>query len=103
MRTGHKSRRHHRNDERKENQINGDVAGSRKVNRREQMNDENSQQAFKNEQAGGVGQIVNEIEQHLHEPFVVDPGMPLGGIGKGIDVLYPALLPDVLPKADMAP
>lgn len=34
---------------------------------------------------------------------MVDPAVAVGGIGKRIGVVNPTLLPDVLPKAEMAP
>ena len=67
------------------------------------MNDEDSEEGFEKQQAGGVERVKNQIEQNLHEPFVVDPGLALGGKGKGIGIMHPALLPDVLSKADMPP
>ena len=63
MRAIHDSRSPHWNEERKANEVYSDVARSREIKRRQQMNDENSQQGFENEQAGGIKHEVNQIEQ----------------------------------------
>ena len=103
MRTGHETGSHHRNDERKDNKVYGDVASPRKVNRREQMNDEDSQKRFEKKQAGGIEGVINQIKQDFREPLVVDPRIAVSGIGKWIGIVNPALLPDVLPETEMTP
>ena len=67
------------------------------------MHDEDSQEGFERKQAGGIECVVNQVKRKLHQPFVVDPGMALGGKGKRVGVMHPALLPDVLPETDMTP
>ena len=67
------------------------------------MNDEDSQKSLEKEQARGIESVENQIEQNLHKPFMVDPGMALSGIGKRVGSVYSALLPNILPKADVTP
>lgn len=67
------------------------------------MNDEYAEKSLEYEQAGGIENVVNQVKRQLHQPFMVDPGLAFGGIGKRIGRVYPTLLPDVLPKTDMTP
>ena len=67
------------------------------------MNNENSQQGFEDDQAGGIETIVDKIQRHLHQPFVIDPAVAVGGIGERIGVVNPALLPDVLAEPEVTP
>jgi hypothetical protein len=67
------------------------------------MDDEDPQKRFEKKQAGGIEGVINQVKQDLGEPLVVDPGIAVSGIGKGIGVVNPALLPDVLPETEMTP